>query len=140
MQINLTDPNPPVKFYFDDEDPKAGHVLLRRVTPAEAQKIRKLCSKKQPPEYRRGTRYEIPDRVNETLLSEKIWDYSIAGWEGLKDENGKNIPCTPDMKIKLMLEVPDFSGFITKAIETLEADPGAGEQELSKNSSSTSQD
>jgi len=140
MQINLTDPNPPVKFYFDDDEPEAGHLLLRRVSPAEAQKIRKQCSKKQPPEYRRGQRYELPDKVNESLLGEKLWDYTIAGWAGLKDETGKPIPCTTDMKLKLMLEVPDFSTFYTKSMEALEADPGAREQDLAKNSSSTSQD
>ena len=141
MQINLSDPNPPVKFYFDEDFPEKGHALLRRLPPAEAQKIRKTCSKKQPPEYRRGTRYEIPDKINEELLAERIWDYSICGWDGLVDQKGKPIPCDAAMKFKLMMESTEFSGFIAQKMEVLETDAkNPKDDDAVKNSSSTSQD
>ena len=133
MQINLTDPNPPVKFYFNEDAPDSGYLLLRRVSTAEGQRIRKLCSKKQPPEYKRGQRFELPDKIDEERLAREIWDYSIAGWDGLTDQNGDPIPCTTDMKIKLMQESPDFSAFLVACTERLETDAKNPRDDQTKN-------
>jgi len=120
MKINLNDPNPPVKFHFEEDNPDVGFVLLRRMNASEAQRIRKLCSQKQAPVFHRGQMYDPPEKVDDERQATLHWDYVIAGWEGLQDGNGDDIPCTTEMKRKLILESPQFLGFITEKIEKLE--------------------
>jgi hypothetical protein len=140
MQINLSDPNPPTKFFFDDDFPEKGFALLRVLPTDEAQRIRKLCSKKRPPEYRRGQRYELDPKMNDELMSEKIWDYSIVSWEGLTDQNDEEIVCTTAMKVQLMKSVPEFTKFFIKCIEMLELGNQEPKEDRLKNLPSTSPD
>ena len=134
MRIDLNDPNPPVKCYFDDEAPDAGYVLLRRMTAAEAKRIRRACAKRQPAVFHRGQMYEPPEQMDETKQSEMHWDYVIAGWEGLEDSAGTPIPCTLEMKKKLVLESPRFMAFVADKLEQLELLNKDTSEEQKKNS------
>jgi hypothetical protein len=120
--FNAKDPNPPAKFYFDDEKPEDGHILIRTIPAAEMEKINKRTSKKKPPEYRRGVRYVVPDEVNEKLRSELLWDAIIVSWEGVVDENGKKIPVTTANKTKFMQEWPGFAILVSEGLEQLTTD------------------
>ena len=120
--FNAKDPNPPAKFYFDDEKPEDGHILIRTIPAAEMEKINKRTSKKKPPEYRRGVRYVVPDEVNEKLRSELLWDAIIVSWEGVIDEKGKKIPITTANKVKFMQEWPGFAILVSEGLEQLTTD------------------
>ena len=114
-----SDPNPAIKFFFDESNPKNGHVLVRVIPSGTLREIQKRCGKKVPPEYRRGQRYEIPDEVNEIFQNELMWDYIIVDWDGIVDDNDKKIPCTLKQKIEFMQEWPTFAGFIANCLEKL---------------------
>ena len=120
--FNAKDPNPPAKFYFDDEKPEDGHILIRTIPAADMEKINKRTSKKKPPEYRRGVRYIVPDEVNEKLRSELLWDANIVSWEGVIDEKGKKIPITTANKVKFMQEWPGFAILVSEGLEQLTTD------------------
>ena len=120
--FNAKDPNPPAKFYFDDEKPEDGHILIRTIPAADMEKINKRTSKKKPPEYRRGVRYIVPDEVNEKLRSELLWDAIIVSWEGVIDEKGKKIPITTANKVKFMQEWPGFAILVSEGLEQLTTD------------------
>jgi hypothetical protein len=120
--FNAKDPNPPAKFYFDDEQPEDGHILIRTIPAAEMEKINKRTSKKKPPEYRRGTRYETPNEINEKLRSELIWGFIVVSWEGIVDETGKKIPVTDENKTKFMQEWPAFAILVSEGLEQLTTD------------------
>ena len=119
MKYNRQDPNPSTKFYFDDDDTSQGYVLLRNIPFGVLEQFRKECSKKQPAEYRKGTRYDVPPKVDDRLMSELMWDYIITGWEGIVDEKDKPIPCTKENKIDLMRNWVWFSVFISSSLEKL---------------------
>ena len=135
MKYVKTDPNPATKFFFDDEVPEDGYILLRSIPAADMQKISKRCSKKKPPEYRRGTRYDVPPEINETLQSELMWDSIIVGWKGIVDEKDKEIPCTTDQKVEFMRTWPKFAGFVADCLEQLNADTTNVQDNKIKNSS-----
>lgn len=137
MKFNLSDLNPPVWFYFDDSEPEEGAVLLRLCTGADLESIQKKTEKKQPPEYKRGNRYERPPEVDERRRSMMLWDYMIVDWQNIEDDKGKEIPCTTDNKVKLMRESVVFAQFIGNCIEKLSEDTTKYQEDAEKNSKSS---
>jgi hypothetical protein len=69
-------------------------------------------------EYKHGQRFEVED-VNDDLFSELLWDYSITDWTGLVDDDGTEIPCTPEKKVFLMKNHVGFGRFIGDKMEKL---------------------
>ena len=120
--FNAKDPNPPAKFYFDDEAPEDGYVLLRVIPASEMEKIRKRCSKRKPPEYRRGVRYDVPPEVNEKLQSQLMWDAIVVSWEGIVDEAGKKIPVTTENKVSFMQNWAAFAVLVSEGLEQMTTD------------------
>lgn len=137
MKFDMGNLNPPAWFYFDDSDPSQGKVLLRVCSGTDLDDINRKTSKKQPPEYRRGNRYEIPDKVDEKRRAEMLWDFMIVDWEGVLDQNGYEIKCTPDNKNKLMRESVAFATFIASSLDKLTADITKYQEEVEKNSLSS---
>jgi len=119
---NAKDPNPPVKFFFDDNAPEDGYLLLRTIPALQMDQINKKTTKKRPPEYRRGNRYEVPDEINENLRAEMMWDYMIVGWDGILDDKNKNIQCTTEKKVEFMRNWPWFAIFVGECLEQLTTD------------------
>jgi hypothetical protein len=132
--FNAKDPNPPAQFYFDDEQPEDGHILIRTIPAAEMEKITKRTSKKKPPEYRRGVRYEVPPEINERLRSELMWDFIVVSWEGVLDEKGKKIPVTTENKVNFMQNWPAFAILVSEGLEQLTTDNTTIRNEEIKNS------
>lgn len=137
MKINFSDLNPPMWFYFDDDDPESGRVLIKSLSPKEGEQLMKECSKKMPPEYRGGHRYEIPDKLDEKKYNRMLWDAVILDWENLVDEKDEPIPCTADNKLRLMYEAPFFLEFITKNLKIMDANRDQRMEQVEKNSSTT---
>ena len=131
MKINLTNPNPATRFYFDEEDKARGWVELCICSPEEMAKIDKLTVKKRT-EYRRGQRYEIED-VKDKVRNRMLWDALIVNWSGIVDENDKAIKCTTDNKEVLMLTSVKFATFVGTKMEELSEGVGTQFEELEKN-------
>ena len=135
MKINLSNPNPSTRFYFDDDDHSRGWVELRICSPEEMSKIDKQTVKKRN-EYRRGQRYEIED-TNEKARNRLLWDVLISDWGGIVDEKDKQIKCTTENKELLMLTSVKFALFVGNKMEELSEGTGDQFEEQEKNLSST---
>jgi hypothetical protein len=116
-KLSMAEPNPGIWFKFDDNDPESGEVGIRPLNAAKREEIRKRAIKKRV-EYKHGQRFEVED-VNDDLFSELLWDYSITDWTGLVDDDGNEIPCTPEKKVFLMKNHVGFARFIGDKMETL---------------------
>ena len=114
MKFDLEDLNPGTWFDFPDGE---GRICIRSLSSEDADAITRATSKKEA-EYVEGTRYEY-DVVDDDKLSDMTWDSCIVGWEGLMDSDGKDIPCTPDMKKKLMRGSPTFSRIVRRFLDKL---------------------
>ena len=137
MKFDFSDLNPPVWFYFDDEEPGDGSILLRGLSPHDASDFTKKCSKKMPPEYKHGQRFEIPDEMNDKKYSDMIWDFVIVDWKNIVDENGKKIECTTENKLKLINHSNEFVKFVSKSLDILNSNLPVRREEIEKNSPST---
>ena len=119
MKIDLKNLNPGVTFYFDESDKKGGHVILRILSGAKLDAITNQCRQKRvevkgsPP-----TRFEYLDfkKGGEDKEFELTWDYCLMSWQKVVDEDGKDIPCTPENKAILMRESPMFSSFVMDCV------------------------
>lgn len=131
MKVDTSNLNPSAKFYFDDDNPKDGHITLRSLSIKEINEISGLCTKKQPPEYRRGVRYEIPAKVDEKLQMELLWDKAIVDWKGIEEaKTDKAVPCTTENKIKFMKTWAWFALFVGNSLDQLNIDLTATPKDL----------
>jgi hypothetical protein len=130
-KFSLKDPNPGTWFSFNEADPESGKICIRVMNAAKMQEITKATTKKRT-EYKQGQRFEVAE-VLEEKRSQMLWDYSIADWERLEDDDGKPIPCTAENKAKLMLENIGFSSFVSACISKLNADIDAIRENVEKN-------
>lgn len=128
MKFNLDNLNPGVYFPFEDDE---GGVTVRVASADVIRGIDKKTVKKKV-QFRRGQRYEIDD-TDEEKRSALVWDYAIVDWNGVFDNDGNEIPCTTDNKIKLMNGSVQFSRFIGNCLEQLTEDVEAYDEELEKN-------
>ena len=137
MKFNMSNLNPPAWFLFNEDDPEEGRILLRVCAGRDLERIEKETNTKQPPEYRRGQRFIIPDKVDEKKRSRMIWDFVIVDWEGVLDEAEKPIKCTTDNKVQLMEQSVVFAGFVGECLEKMNADIKGYQENLEKNLSSS---
>ena len=134
MKIDLTDPDPATRFYFDIEDESRGWVEIRIPAPEKLTKIDKLTTKKTM-KYRGGQSYPV-EEVNTTMRNRLLWDEFISDWGGIVDEKGETVECTTDNKEILMKTVVKFAFFVGKKIEEL-SESMSDYEDVEKNSSST---
>ena len=78
-------------------------VLLQRMKPGEAEKIRKEYTRV---DGRGGEVFDMKKWIG--ILADRV----LIGWEGVTDDAGVEWPCTRDNKIKLFNEVADFGKFV----------------------------
>ena len=115
-KFSMKDPNPGIWFKFDEEDPNSGEIAIRTLNVAKRHEIRKKTVKKRV-EYKHGQRFEVEDQ-NEDLFSELLWDYILADWHGLEEEDtGKPIECTTENKVFLMQNNVGFAAFVNQCME-----------------------
>lgn len=131
MRFNTKELNPGVWFYFDEDAPEEGGVCLRRVTSDKMAEIHKK-TRSVKIEFRRGRRYEVVERdeKKEDLL---LWDYCIADWQTVEDDDGNPIEATAENKALLMGGSPAFAGFVADCLEKLDKDFAEREEEATKN-------
>lgn len=112
--LSLREPNPGFWFKFDEDDQDTGEVCIRAINQAKRHEIQKRSTKKRI-EYKNQGRFEVTDQ-NEELFMEMLWDYTIADWKGLQDDEGKSIECTTENKLFLMQNHVGFATFIGECI------------------------
>ena len=134
MKIDLSNPDPAVRFYFDPEDESRGWVEIRIPSPEKLTKIDKLTTKKTM-KYRGGQSYPV-EEVNTTMRNRLLWDEFISNWGVIVDEDGNEVECTTDNKERLMKTVVKFAAFVGRKIEEL-SEGMAQFEDVEKNSLST---
>jgi hypothetical protein len=118
--FSTKDPNPGVWFKFDKNDPESGEIRIRAVNQAKRSEIQKKCVKKKV-EYKHGQRFEYTD-TKDDLFSEMLWEYSIAEWSGLVDDDGKELVCDTETKVFLMQNNVGFARFVSDCLDKLNED------------------
>jgi hypothetical protein len=119
-KFDLKNPNPGAWFKFNEDDPASGEICIRAVNTAKRREIQKKCIK-QRVEYKHGQRFEFTES-DDDLFSEMLWDYVIADWHDLEDDDGKPIECTKENKVFLMLNNVGFALFVNECLEKVNAD------------------
>lgn len=135
-KFSIKDPNPGVWFKFDDNDPESGEIRIRSINHDRRQEIQRKCIKKKV-EYKHGQRFEYQD-TDDDLFSQMIWDYSIAEWAKLEDDDGKELPCDLDTKVFLMKNNVGFAQFVGQCLDQLNDDEENRVARLKKNLSNGS--
>lgn len=131
MQINLAEPNPFTKFYFNEEKPAEGWIEVRTLNIAKINDIEKkaVTEKKR---FKRGQ--VITERnVNQGKKDKETWGYCIGKWYKVVDEKGEDIPNTVDNKVFLMNNSREFSAFVADSLEELGDDETKEAAEEEKN-------
>jgi hypothetical protein len=112
-----------------------GRVQLRTLSFDALKKITKQCTKKKV-DFKKveGTpgRFEYTE-VDEDLQNELFWDHCIVSWENLLDSKGKEIPCTRENKVLLMVRVERFARFVADSLAELGAAEAEHEKAAEKN-------
>lgn len=134
--FSTKDPNPGVWFVFDEKDPDTGRIRIRSINREQLDEIRKKCVKKKV-EYKHGQRFEYVE-TNEDLHSRMWWDYIIAEWEKLEDDDGTPLECDTDTKVFLMKNNVGFAAFVNQCFEKLNDEEENRVARLKKTSSNGS--
>lgn len=120
---------------FEMED--GGWIELRLLSPEDWIKVRRASVSHKPFAHRDESgkwlalSHEI---VDEALQSEMINDLAITAWGDLKDGKGNEIPCTREMKNRLMrLKDPKFRDFVNEKIAVLNDLENRRREEAEKN-------
>jgi hypothetical protein len=112
-----------------------GRIQIHVLTQEEFKEVRRQTVKKKV-DFKKvdGTPARLPyEEVNEDLQNELFWDTCIVAWENLFDGKGKEIPCTKENKILLMMRSQAFARFVAESIETLTKDQMRQVEEEEKN-------
>lgn len=112
MKINFNDPNPGTWFNLDEDTAICIRVANERFT----KELEKIPKDKKDAE---------------------TWDYCIVDWKNLLDEDGQEISCTRENKIKLMTESVDFMMTVVYLIKEITNRITKRQEELEKNLSTT---
>ena len=112
MKINFNNPNPGKWFEFDEDTA----ICVRVANDKFLKQLEKAPVDKK---------------------DEATWDYCIVDWKCLLDEEGNDIPCTKENKIKLMNESTDFMMTINTLVNQLGTEIKERKERLEKNLSST---
>ncbi|MDD5532389.1 MAG: hypothetical protein PHC52_06325 [Syntrophales bacterium] len=112
-----------------------GRIQIHVLTPEEFKEVRRQTVKKKV-DFKKvdGTPARLPyEEVNEDLQNELFWDACIVAWENLFDGKGKEIPCTKENKVLLMMRSQTFARFVAESIETLTKDQAQQAEQAEKN-------
>jgi hypothetical protein len=75
----------------------------------------------------------VSEETDERKLTELLWDFCIVDWEGIVDASGKPIPCTAEMKLRLMGRSPAFFSMVSERLDRLRALEKEEAEALEKN-------
>ena len=129
MRFNLNELNPPA--WFDHPDHEGSRICVRVLSSADLEKINQKTTKEKV-EYRRGQRFEV-EKIDEQKRNRMTWEYCIVDWEGIYDEEGKEIPCTDENKVLLMQNAPTFTSWVADSLEQLNEDGLQRQEDAEKN-------
>lgn len=112
-----------------------GRIQLRMLRPEILKDIRRQTNKKTV-EYKRvdgkAERFEV-EKEDEDLFHELFWDHCIVAWENFVDSKGKEIPCTKENKLLLLMRSIKFAEIINDCLKKLGIDEAKKAAGLEKN-------
>lgn len=121
------------------EDEEDAEILL---LPFSAPSVRDLTMRLQerPPfssikRLRGSKKIELQEKLMRHVLAQGV----IQDWRVITDDDGKNIPFTPQVAIGMMEEHPAFGDEVLIMSQEFEAFQADEQEDLEKNSSSTSE-
>lgn len=79
-------------------------------------------------------RGSIPEDIQEEILTKQVAEAIIIAWEGVSDENGKEIECTYENKVKILKDFKDFRFDVVTASVEAETFKAKQNEEVLKNS------
>ena len=116
-KLSMKDPNPGIWFKFDEADPESGEICIRPLNPEKREEIRNKTVKKKE-KFKHGQRFTY-EETNDDLFARLVWDYSIADWSGLVDDDGNEIVCNIENKVFFMRNHVGFAGFVSDKMAEL---------------------
>lgn len=130
--FNLDELNDGAWFDFDDAE-----IKLRAPNNDFLSSVSKECVREKKL-YKKKNRVGDLQLMKETetdddKLKAMIWDYTIMEWKNIKTQNGEDIPCTKENKVKLMGGSPKFYHFVDSAVDQLSSDQSKEAEDLEKN-------
>jgi hypothetical protein len=117
MIVDLTDKEEKGRFDLKD----GGWIELRLLSVQDIKDMRDACIKTVAEYPLLDGKYQRFERMdfNSDLWDEMRYDRTIVGWGDIFDKNEKPIPCTKEMKVALMIKVPEFITAYTEGMKTL---------------------
>lgn len=89
-------------------------VQIRRLNSAKSRETRRRLEKP----YTKGFRgQDMPESLQEELLNKQVAEAIVVDWKGVPDPDneGKELPCTPENVLKMVQRFPDFRDDIMAA-------------------------
>jgi len=133
MSFNISNLNPPTRFFYTDSDGnETGEwVDMKRPSLKESREFRKKATKRRA-EYKGAQRFEVTD-FNDDVWDELFWDATIVDWH-IKDDHDNDIPCTKENKLLMVMGSPEFLFWMNKCVAKLNEDFAVIQEESEKNS------
>jgi len=128
LKIDTANLNPGTVFDLPDG---SGTITLRALSFEDAARIRKATVKTKA-EYKNGGRFEF-EEADDEKAAELTWDACIVDWTGITDANDEPVPCTPEMKKRLMRGSPEFARMVSGMLEKLKAETEKADEADLKN-------
>jgi len=82
--------------------------LIKRLGGANAQKLREADAKHRQPYIKKIQAGVLTDEEIELITLKAFIECAIVNWEGVKDEDGNDIPFTFDNAVKVLQPIPDL--------------------------------
>lgn len=131
LKVTMKDLNPGIFFLWPSSDPKEkGGITVRSLTDSKHREILKQTTSVDT-EYIDGKPVE-KKVFDEDKYNELMYDYCIVSWTGLEDD-GKPVPCTAKIKMKLMREHAVFPTIVNTCIAIAKSERAMKDKEELKN-------
>lgn len=124
--------------YLEPED-NAGKVCLRIADVDIVEDIQSKTRKRKSefvlnPNDKKMERVTYYDQTpaQEKQERELIWDYAIQDWQGILDQDGNEIPCNLENKLRLM-NIPRFARFVGRCLQIITGANAVSEELSGKN-------
>lgn len=115
----------------------AQEILVRYSANKDAQRMITRLREPHKKQFRKGN---IPDDINETILTQVVAKHILIGWRGLLDDDGKEIEFTEEKALEILSDpaYKEFKADVGFASSQLESFRAEEVKEGSKNSETSS--
>lgn len=122
FQINLSDPNPPVRCFLEPGKEDPGKDPYLDIRPTTQQVLKDIRDKTHTKRFKnvRGAVHEYWD-IDEKQYDLMLWGYCLPGWGNITDEKGQMIPYSAERAAWMIASVPYFTSLIGEKMDEVTA-------------------